>query len=62
MLLPLLALKKSPAAGASIVGVDLAKNVLQLVVADAAWRVRESHRLTRTQFERFFMNRAAFER
>jgi transposase len=41
-----------------IVGVDLAKNVFQLAVADAQWRVRESHRLSRGQFERFFANRA----
>jgi len=44
-------------AGASIVGVDLAKNVFQLAVADATWRMRESHRLSRHQFERFFVNR-----
>jgi transposase len=41
-----------------IVGVDLAKNVFQLCVADADWRPRESQRLTRTQFERWFANRA----
>ena len=41
-----------------IVGVDLAKNVFQLCVADAAWRPRESQRLSRTQFERWFANRA----
>lgn len=40
------------------VAVDLAKNVYQLAVADAAWRTLERHRLTRTQFERFFLNRA----
>ena len=39
-----------------VVGVDLAKSVLQ--VADGSWRVVESHRLTRTQFERWFVNRA----
>ena len=44
-------------AGASIVGVDLAKNVFQLAVADATWRVCESHRLSRHQLERFFVNR-----
>lgn len=38
--------------------VDLAKNVFQVVVADAHGRVIEQHRLTRTQFERFFANRA----
>ena len=41
-----------------IVGVDLAKSVFQLVVADGSWRVVESHRLTRGQFERWFANRA----
>ncbi len=43
---------------ASTVAVDLAKSVFQLAVADADWRVIESHRLTRSQFERFFDNRA----
>lgn len=42
---------------ATTVAVDLAKSVFQLAVADAAWKVVESHRLTRTQFERFFANR-----
>jgi transposase len=41
-----------------VVGVDLAKSVFQLAVADGSWRVVESHRLTRTQFERWFFNRA----
>ncbi len=41
-----------------IVGVDLAKSVFQLVVADGSWRVVESQRLTRGQFERWFANRA----
>ena len=41
-----------------VVGVDLAKNVFQPCVADAAWREREAHRLTRMQFERWFANRA----
>jgi len=41
-----------------IVGVDLAKNVFQLCVAEAAWRPRESQRLSRAQFERWFVNRA----
>jgi len=40
------------------VAVDLAKSVFQLAVADVAWKVVESHRLTRSQFERFFDNRA----
>lgn len=39
------------------VAVDLAKSVYQLAVADTQWRVVESHRLTRTQFERWFHNR-----
>jgi len=39
------------------VAVDLAKSVFQLVVADGNWRINESHRLTRTQFERWFANR-----
>lgn len=43
---------------ATVVGVDLAKSVFQLAVADAHWKVRESHRLTRSQFERWFVNRA----
>jgi len=47
---------RQPEAG-RIVGVDLAKNVFQLVVADRHWRPLESHRLTRAQFERWFANR-----
>jgi transposase len=39
------------------VAVDLAKSVFQLAVADAAWHVTEKHRLTRSQFERWFLNR-----
>ena len=42
---------------ATTVAVDLAKSVFQLAVADASWRVVETHRLTRTQFERWFVNR-----
>ena len=42
---------------ATTVAVDLAKSVFQLAVADASWRVIEAHRLTRTQFERWFANR-----
>ena len=41
-----------------IVGVDLSKNIFQLAVADCHWKVVESHRLTRSQFERWFDNRA----
>jgi transposase len=39
------------------VAVDLAKSVFQLAVADTSWRVIEQHRLTRAQFERWFINR-----
>jgi transposase len=42
---------------ATTVAVDLAKSVFQLAVADTDWRVIESHRLSRTQFERWFVNR-----
>ena len=41
-----------------VVGIDLAKNVFQLAVCDGAWRVFEELRLTRTQMERWFVNRA----
>ena len=39
------------------VAVDLAKSVFQLAVADEHWRVVETQRLTRAQFERWFVNR-----
>ncbi len=42
---------------ATAVAVDLAKSVYQLAVADEHWRIVETHRLTRTQFERWFLNR-----
>ena len=42
---------------ASVVGVDVAKSVFQLAVADGNWKVIETHRLTRSQFERWFVNR-----
>jgi transposase len=42
---------------ATTVAVDLAKNVFELAVADANWRVLEHHRLTRSQFGRWFDNR-----
>jgi hypothetical protein len=42
---------------ATTVAVDLAKSVFQLTVADEHWRVVETQRLTRTQFERWFLNR-----
>lgn len=41
-----------------VVGIDVANSVFQLAVADAAWRVTEEHRLTRTQMERWFANRS----
>jgi len=37
--------------------IDLAKNVFQLAIADCDHRVLEQHRLTRSQFMRFFENR-----
>ena len=43
---------------AAVVGVDLSKNVFELAVADEQWRVVERARLTRSQFERWFANRA----
>ena len=42
---------------ATTVAVDWAKPVFQLAVADDAWRVVETHRFTRTQFECWFANR-----
>ena len=41
-----------------VVGIDLAKSVFQIAIADGSWRVVEEQRLTRAQFERFFANRA----
>ncbi len=38
---------------ATTVAVDLAKSVFQLAVADASWRIIETHRLTRAQLERW---------
>ena len=46
---------ESPALSGALVAVDLTKNVFQLAVADGAWRLRESHRLSRLQFEHFFL-------
>ena len=43
---------------ATTVAVDLAKSVFQIAVADEHWRIVESQRLTRTQFERLFANRS----
>src|ERR1700674_1060625 len=42
---------------ATTVAVDLAKSVFQLAVADAHWKILETHRLTRSQFEHWFVNR-----
>ncbi|BAL25670.1 transposase IS116/IS110/IS902 family protein [Azoarcus sp. KH32C] len=42
---------------ATTVAVDLAKSVFQIAVADDNWKVVEQHRLTRSQFERWFGNR-----
>lgn len=42
---------------ATTVAVDLAKSVFQLAVADSHWKIVETHRLTRSQFERWFINR-----
>ena len=39
------------------VGVDLAKNVFQLAVADRDWHIVERHRLSRTKFAGFFVQR-----
>jgi transposase len=42
---------------ATTVAVDVAKNVFELAIADAQWRVVGSARPTRRQFERWFDNR-----
>jgi transposase len=42
---------------ATTVAVDVAKNVFELAIADAQWRVVGSARLSRGQFERWFDNR-----
>ena len=46
------------AAALPVVGVDLAKSVFQLAVADASWRVVKRQGLTRTQFECWFAKHA----
>ncbi|WP_119965672.1 IS110 family transposase [Simplicispira lacusdiani] len=43
---------------ATTVAVDLAKSVFQIAVADDQWRIIETQRLTRSQFERWFINRS----
>jgi transposase len=42
---------------ATTVAIDLAKEVFQLAVADSAWRVVQTARLTRAQFKTWFDNR-----
>ncbi|HZX31068.1 MAG TPA: IS110 family transposase [Rhodocyclaceae bacterium] len=42
---------------AMTVAVDLAKSVFQLAVVDDKWKLIETHRLTRSQFEHWFQNR-----
>ncbi|HEY9094520.1 MAG TPA: transposase, partial [Hydrogenophaga sp.] len=43
---------------ATTVAVDLATSVFQIAVTDEHWRINETQRLTRTQFERWFANRS----
>lgn len=43
---------------ATTVAVDLAKSVFQIAIADDNWKVVGEERLTRSQFERWFQNRA----
>jgi hypothetical protein len=50
--------RKESDMNATTVAVDLAKSVFQLAVADEHWRIVETQRLTRTQFERWFANRS----
>ena len=40
-----------------VVGVDMAESVFQVCEADTSWRRRGSHRLSRTQLERWFDTR-----
>ncbi len=44
---------------ATTVGVDLAKNVFEIVVANERGHIVERQRLSRARFDRFFVNRAA---
>jgi len=39
------------------VAIDLAKNVFEIAVAGADWRIGERHRLSRAKFAQFFVNR-----
>ena len=50
--------RKESAMHATTVAVDLAKSVFQIAVADEHWRIVETQRLTRTQFEHWFANRS----
>jgi transposase len=43
---------------ATTVGVDLAKNVFQIAVADVRGHIVERHRLSRVRFDLFFSNRS----
>jgi transposase len=43
---------------ATSAAIDRAKDVFQVALADANYRVLEQHRLTRAQFERFFDKRS----
>lgn len=47
-----------PPATAGVGEIVGAKSVFQLCIADPSWRLRDSQRLTRRQFESFFLNRA----
>jgi transposase len=44
---------------ATTVGIDLAKNVFEIALADERGHIVERQRLTRARFERFFVNRPA---
>ena len=41
------------------IGVDLAKNVFELAISDGRGRITGRRRLTRAQFERFWINQPA---
>ena len=42
----------------NLIGVDLAKSVFQLAIADTHYRVTSSKRLNRNQFYQFFVQHA----
>lgn len=44
---------------ATTVGIDLAKNIFEIAVADERGHIVERQRLNRARFDRFFVNRAA---